>query len=210
MLCRNNFSRWQFRRDELIYIRGNRGTITVAIVIYLLRLFTGTQHPSTSMHTWDNDGLVKKVTYVMQLMTNTVLSNPVDTDLVLPIAHWGLKINWKMRWIQGHVERRKLNQKEWMDEEWINVSADKLAGKAWTPTPSPSTLPTMSSTNNNIAIRFTQCSSLLALHKEKSILGNVAHWLPRRITINKGKEGMMKAAKYTPAQMSLVDYQAMN
>ena len=115
-----------------------------------------------------------------------------------------------MSWIQGHVERRKPNQEEWTEEEWINVSADELAGRAWKPTPSPSIPPTMSPTNNNIAIRFTQCSSLQVLHKEKSISGNVARRLPRRITINKAKEGMMKVVKYTSAQMSLIGYQAMN
>ena len=70
--------------------------------------------------------------------------------------------------------------------------------------------PTMSPTNNNIAIRFTQCSSLQVLHKEKSILGNVTRLLHKIITINKGKEGIMNAVKYTSAQMSLIDYQAMN
>ena len=38
-----------------------------------------------------------------------------------------IKMEWKMSWIQGHVERRKPNQEEWTDEEWINVSADELA-----------------------------------------------------------------------------------
>ena len=97
-----------------------------------------------------------------------------------------------------------------MNEEWVNVSSDKLTGKAWTSTPSTLMPPTTSPTNDNIAIRFTQCSSLQVLHKEKSISGNVARQLPIRVTINKGKEGMMKAAKYTSAQMRLVDYQAMN
>ena len=68
----------------------------------------------------------------------------------------------------------------------------------------------MSPTNNNIDIRFTQCSLLQVLYKGKSIVRNVAHQLPRRITINKGKEGMMTAVKYTSTQMSLIDYQAMN
>ena len=108
------------------------------------------------------------------------------------------------------MERRKPNQEEWTEEEWINVSADELAGSSWKPTPSPSIPPTMSPTKNNIAIRFTQCSLLQVLHKEKSISGNVARQLPRRITINKGKERMMKEVKYTSAQMSLIDYQAMN
>ena len=85
---------------------------------------------ATSTHTCDNDGLVKKVSYLMKQMTKTIQSDLVDADLVLPIAHWGSKINWKMRWIQGHVERRKPNQYEWTDEEWINVSADELAGRA--------------------------------------------------------------------------------
>ena len=48
-----------------------------------------------------------------------------------------------------------------------------------------------------------QCSSLQMLHKKKSIPGNVARRLPRIITINKGKEGMMKAEKYTSAQTSV-------
>ena len=68
----------------------------------------------------------------------------------------------------------------------------------------------MSPTNNNIAIRFTQCSPLQVLHKEKSISGIVACRLPRRITINKGKEAMMNVIKDTSAQMSLIDYQIMN
>ena len=170
------------------------GTITTAIALYLLRLFAQTQHNSTSTHTCDNDGLVIKVTYLIQQTPKSVLSDPVDVDPVLPIAHWGSKWKWTMR----HAERRKPNQEEWTDEEWINVSADELAGRAWTPTPSPSLQPTMSPTNDSIAIRFTQCSSLQVLHKEKSISGNVARRLPRRITINKGKEGMMKAAKYSP------------
>ena len=68
----------------------------------------------------------------------------------------------------------------------------------------------MSPTNNNITIRFTQCSLLQVLHKEKSISGNVACQLPRRIAINKWKEEMMKAVKYTSAQMHFIDYQAMN
>ncbi len=186
------------------------GTITTAIVLYLLRLFTQTQHISTATHTCDNDGLVKKVSYLMQQTHTSVLSDPVDADLVLPIAHWGSKMGSKMRWIQGHVERRKPNQEEWIDEEWINVAADELAERAWTPTPSPSLTPTMNPTNNNIAIKFTQCSSLQVLHKEKSISGNVARQLPRRITINKGKEGTITAIKYTSAQMSKIDYQAMN
>ena len=123
----------------------------------------------------------------MQQTPTSVLSDPLDTDLVLPIAHWGSNIFWKMRWIQGHMERRKPNQEEWTDEEWINVSADELAGRARTPTLSPSIPPTTSPTNNNIAIRFAQCSSLQVLQKEKSISGNVARRSPRRITINKGK-----------------------
>ena len=150
------------------------GTITTAIVLYLLRLFTQTQHISTATHTCDNDGLVKKVTYLMKQTHTSVLSDPVDADLVLPTAHWGSKMGLKMRWIQGHVERRKPNQEEWTDEEWINVEADELAGRAWTPTLSPLLTPTMNPTNNNIAIRFTQCSLLQVLYKEKSISGNVA------------------------------------
>ena len=113
---------------------------------------------ATSTHTCDNDGLVKKVSYLMKQMTKTIQSDLVDADLVLPIAHWGSKVNWKMRWIQGRVERRKPNQEEWTDEEWINVSADELTGRAWTPTLSSLIPPTTSRTNNNIAIRFTQCS----------------------------------------------------
>ena len=46
------------------------------------------------------------------------------------------------------VERRKPNQEEWTYEEWINVSADELAGRAWKwkQTPSPSLPPTMGPT----------------------------------------------------------------
>ena len=108
------------------------------------------------------------VTYLMQQTTKTVLSDPVNADLVLPIAHWGSKMNWKMNWVQGHVERRKFNQEDWADEKWVNVFLDELAGKAWTPTPSTSMPPTTWQANNNIAFRFTQCSSLQVLHKEKS------------------------------------------
>ncbi len=178
------------------YLRNLDERSDAAIVLYLLRLFTQTQHISTATHTCDNDGLVKKVTYLMKQTHTSVLSNPVDADLVLPIAHWGSKMGWKMRWIQGHVERRKPNQEEWTDEEWINVEADELTGRAWTPTPSPSLTPTTNPTNNNIAIKFTQCSSLQVLHKEKSISGNVARQLPRQITINQGNEGMITAIQY--------------
>ena len=152
----------------------------------------------------------------MQEMTKTVLLDPVGANMVPPIFHWGLKMSWKMKWEQGRVERRKLNQEDWMDEEWVNDSSDELVGKALMPTPStlmptPSTLmpTTARPTNNNIAIRFTQRSSLQVLHKEKSISEYVVRQLPRRITINKGKEGMAKAAKYTPAHMRRIGYQAM-
>ena len=66
----------------------------------------------------------------MQKTNKTVLSDPVDTDLALPTAFWGLKMQCKMKWVQGHVERRKPNQEDWTNEEWFNVSSDKLAAKA--------------------------------------------------------------------------------
>ena len=69
----------------------------------------------------DNDGLVKKVNYLMQLTNKTVLLDPIDTDLVPPTAHWGSKMNRKIQWVQCHVERRKPNQEEWTDEEWVDV-----------------------------------------------------------------------------------------
>ena len=68
------------------------GAITTAIVLYLLRLFTQTQYISWSTRTCDNDGLVKKVTYLMQQTPTSILSDPDDADLVLPIAHWGSKM----------------------------------------------------------------------------------------------------------------------
>ena len=79
--------------EEMSFYRSEAmGTITTAILPYLLRLFTQTQHITTSTHTCDNDGLVKKVSYLMQQTPTSVLSDPVDTDLVLPIAHWGSKM----------------------------------------------------------------------------------------------------------------------
>ena len=67
------------------------GTLTTAIILHLLRLFTETQHPSTSIHTCDNDGLVEKVNYLIQKINKTILSDPVDADLVLPTGHWGFE-----------------------------------------------------------------------------------------------------------------------
>ena len=66
-------------------------------------------------------------------------------------------------------EKGKPNQEYWADEEWVNVSVVKLAGKAWTSTPSALVPTTTRPTNNNIAIQFAQCSSLKVLHKEKFI-----------------------------------------
>ena len=91
----------------------------------------------------------------MQETNKTILSDPADADLLILNAHRGSKMNQKMKWVKRHVERRKQNQEDWTDEEWVNVSADELAGKAWTPTPSTSMPPTKRPTNNSSAPRAT-------------------------------------------------------
>ena len=65
---------------------------------------------------------------------------------------------------------------------------------------------TNNETNQQQRRKLIHTLQLQVLHKEKSISGNVARQLPRRITINQGKEGIMKAAKYTPEQMRLIGY----
>ena len=47
-------------------------------------------------------------------------------------------------------------------------------------------------------------------NKNSAIYIETKNRLPRRITINNGKEGKKTAIKYTSAQMSFIDYQAMN
>ena len=43
-----------------------------------------------------------------------------------------------------------------MDEEWINASADELAGRAYMPTPSPSISPTASQQQHHHLIHTMQ------------------------------------------------------
>ena len=111
------------------------GKLTITILLKCLYDFIGRKPTIPTLHTCDNQALVKWVNNLRDNNNFHTINDPIDGDIIVPTAYWTDCNNLKSKWVRGHAERQKVDTAERADEEWANGVADTYADRAWHTTP---------------------------------------------------------------------------
>mmetsp|Transcript_4510 Transcript_4510/g.6884 ORF Transcript_4510/g.6884 Transcript_4510/m.6884 type:complete len:214 (+) Transcript_4510:394-1035(+) len=105
--------------------------LIITILFKCLCNFFDCKPTSSTLHTCDNQALVKRVNNIRDNNNFHTLNDPIDADIIVPTAYWADHTLLKSKWVRGHAKCWKIDTAEWTDEEWANNIADTYADRDW-------------------------------------------------------------------------------
>ena len=93
------------------------GKLTVTILLQCIYDFLGRTPTTPTLHTCDNQALVRRVNNIRDNNRFNTINDPIDGDILIPTAYWADRTILQSTWVRGHAERRKPDVKDWTDEE---------------------------------------------------------------------------------------------
>eukprot|EP00816_Leptocylindrus_hargravesii_P007855 CAMPEP_0196825006 /NCGR_PEP_ID=MMETSP1362-20130617/92805_1 /TAXON_ID=163516 /ORGANISM="Leptocylindrus danicus, Strain CCMP1856" /LENGTH=286 /DNA_ID=CAMNT_0042205369 /DNA_START=2265 /DNA_END=3125 /DNA_ORIENTATION=+ len=121
LLCGTILADGQFD-DNTSFCAGAMGKLTITILLQCLYDFIGRTSTISTIHTCDNQALVKWVNNLHDNNNFHTINDPIDRDIIVPTAYWADRTNLKSKWVREHAERQKTDTTEWTDEEWANTT----------------------------------------------------------------------------------------
>ena len=177
LLCGTILADGQLRNNTAFRAEA-MGKLTITILLQCLYDFIGRTPTILTLHTCDNQALVKRVNNLRDNNNFHTINNPIDGNIIVPTAYWVDRTNLMSKWVRGHAERRKTDVNEWTDDEWANDITDMYADRAWHITPRIHC--------STIAISFLHHTSLQIQVPGGSMSGKIARRLADDINRRRG------------------------
>eukprot|EP00816_Leptocylindrus_hargravesii_P012772 CAMPEP_0196825678 /NCGR_PEP_ID=MMETSP1362-20130617/93199_1 /TAXON_ID=163516 /ORGANISM="Leptocylindrus danicus, Strain CCMP1856" /LENGTH=234 /DNA_ID=CAMNT_0042206153 /DNA_START=356 /DNA_END=1060 /DNA_ORIENTATION=+ len=81
------------------------GKLTITILLQCLYDFIGRTPAIPTLHTCNNQALVKRVNNKRNNNNFHTINDPIDGDVIIPTAYWADRTTLKSKWVRGHTER---------------------------------------------------------------------------------------------------------